>query len=174
MTERWHIIFSFPTCLFHLILSNLITFIIFGEEFKVLPALHYLSTMPWRHEGKYSYNSTILDLGTRWMWMVSFTLYPQGKSSRYPLDRKLGGPQSRCGRCGVKKISFLCRESNSSRPTRSSSLNRLSDPGFSNIWYIVQIMKFLFIQFSPASCCFHRLGVSKSKYSPQLPALKYF
>jgi hypothetical protein len=43
----------------------------------------------------------ILDLGTRWRWVVSFTprpLYPQGKSHWYPLDRKLGEPQSRSGR----------------------------------------------------------------------------
>jgi len=35
--------------------------------------------------------------------VVSFTprpLYPQGKSLRYPLDRKLGGPQSLSGRGG--------------------------------------------------------------------------
>jgi hypothetical protein len=40
----------------------------------------------------------ILDLGTRWRWVVSFTprpLYPQGKCPFYPLDRRLGGPQSR-------------------------------------------------------------------------------
>jgi hypothetical protein len=40
----------------------------------------------------------IFDLGTRWMWVVSFTprpLHPQGKSPRYPLNRRLGGPQSR-------------------------------------------------------------------------------
>jgi hypothetical protein len=39
-----------------------------------------------------------LDLGTRWRWVVSFTprpLYPQGKSPWYPLDGRLGGPQSR-------------------------------------------------------------------------------
>jgi hypothetical protein len=33
--------------------------------------------------------------------VVSFTpgpLYPQGKSPSYPLDRRLGGPQSRSGR----------------------------------------------------------------------------
>jgi hypothetical protein len=39
----------------------------------------------------------ILDLGTRWRWVVSFTprpLYPEGKS---PLDRRVGGPQSRSG-----------------------------------------------------------------------------
>jgi hypothetical protein len=35
--------------------------------------------------------------------MVSFTprpLYPQGKSPWYPLDRRLGGPQSYSGCCG--------------------------------------------------------------------------
>jgi hypothetical protein len=29
-------------------------------------------------------------------------LYPQGKNPRYPLDRRLGGPQSRSGR-GVEE-----------------------------------------------------------------------
>jgi hypothetical protein len=28
---------------------------------------------------------------------------PQGKSPRYPLDRRLGGPQSRYGRCGEEE-----------------------------------------------------------------------
>jgi hypothetical protein len=40
--------------------------------------------------------------------VVSFTprpLYPRGKSPRYPLDRRLGGPQSRSGRGGEKKHS---------------------------------------------------------------------
>jgi hypothetical protein len=47
----------------------------------------------------------ILDLGTR-RSMVSFTpqpLYTRGKSSRYPLDRRLGGPQSQSGRGGEEK-----------------------------------------------------------------------
>jgi hypothetical protein len=50
----------------------------------------------------------ILYLGTRLRWMVSFTprsLYPQRKSSWYPLDRRLGGPQSRSGRGGEEKNS---------------------------------------------------------------------
>jgi hypothetical protein len=49
----------------------------------------------------------ILDLGTRWRWVVSFTtqpLCPQGKRPWYPLDRRLGGPQSRSGRGGEEKI----------------------------------------------------------------------
>jgi hypothetical protein len=40
----------------------------------------------------------IPDHGCKWMWVVNFTprpLYPQGKSTRYPLDWKLSGPQSR-------------------------------------------------------------------------------
>jgi hypothetical protein len=46
------------------------------------------------------------DLGTRCRWVVSFTLqplYPQGKSSWYPLDRMLGEPQSRSRRGAEKK-----------------------------------------------------------------------
>jgi hypothetical protein len=57
----------------------------------------------------------ILDLGTRWRWVVSFTprpLYHQGKSPWYPLDRRLGRPQSRSGGGGEEKIPSLRRESN--------------------------------------------------------------
>jgi hypothetical protein len=39
--------------------------------------------------------------------VVNFTprpLYPRGKSPRYPLERRLGGPQSRSGRSGEEKI----------------------------------------------------------------------
>jgi hypothetical protein len=48
-----------------------------------------------------------LGLGTSWRWVVSFTprpLYPRGKSSRYPLEWWLGGPQSRPGRRWEEKI----------------------------------------------------------------------
>jgi hypothetical protein len=54
----------------------------------------------------------ILDLGTRWRRVVSFTpwpLYPQGKSPWYPLDRRLGGMQSWSG-CSEEKISQLLPE----------------------------------------------------------------
>jgi hypothetical protein len=50
----------------------------------------------------------ILDLGTRWRRVVSFTprpLYLQGKSPWYSLDRRLGGPQSRSERGGDEKNS---------------------------------------------------------------------
>jgi hypothetical protein len=41
---------------------------------------------------------TFLDFATRWRWVVSFTprplYYTGGKRPRYPLDRRLGRPQS--------------------------------------------------------------------------------
>jgi hypothetical protein len=43
----------------------------------------------------------IIDFGTRWRWVVSFTprlLYPQEKIPWYPLDRRLCGSQSRSWR----------------------------------------------------------------------------
>jgi hypothetical protein len=52
------------------------------------------------------YMHVFLDLGTSWRRVVSFTprpLYPRVKSSRYPLDRRLGGPQNRSRRCGEEK-----------------------------------------------------------------------
>jgi hypothetical protein len=58
----------------------------------------------------------------------SFTLrplYPRGKILWYPLDRELGGPQSRNGRRENRKISCPYREWNPSR----ASLYRLSYPG---------------------------------------------
>jgi hypothetical protein len=50
----------------------------------------------------------IIDLGTGWRWVVSFTprlLYPKGNSLLYTLDRRLGGPQSRSGHDGEEKYS---------------------------------------------------------------------
>jgi hypothetical protein len=50
----------------------------------------------------------ILDLGTKWRWVVSLTprpLYSQGKLHWYPSDRRLGGPQSRSGHSGEEKNS---------------------------------------------------------------------
>jgi hypothetical protein len=43
---------------------------------------------------------------TRWSCIVSFTsrpLYARGNSARYPLDRRLGGFQSRSWHCGLEK-----------------------------------------------------------------------
>jgi hypothetical protein len=70
----------------------------------------------------------ILDLGTR-RFVASFTpwsLVSWGKSPRYPLDRRLGGPQSRSGRGDEKNSQSLpgIEPLNPDRPTRSQSLYR--------------------------------------------------
>jgi hypothetical protein len=72
------------------------------EKGKVISVIENHNMRAWE-ESRYS--STILDLGTR-KWVVRFThlsLYPQGKSRRYPLHRRLCGPQSRSGRWGPEK-----------------------------------------------------------------------
>jgi hypothetical protein len=78
---------------------------------------------------------SFFDLGTRWRWVVSFAprpLNPQGKSPWYPLDRRLGGPQSRSGRGGEEKNSQSLpgmEPKNPDRPARSPALYRLSCNG---------------------------------------------
>jgi len=64
----------------------------------------------------------ILNLGTRWRRVVSFT--PRPLFPRYPFDRTLRGPQNRPGRGGEEKKSqqFLCRELNPDRRTRTLSM----------------------------------------------------
>jgi hypothetical protein len=49
--------------------------------------------MPWRPVGEWTYSSTILNLGTRWRWVASFTplpLYPRGKHRPVPIVWKAG------------------------------------------------------------------------------------
>jgi hypothetical protein len=84
--------------------------------------------------GSESITSLILDLGTRWRWVISFTprpLYLQGRSPWYPLDRRLGGSQSRSGRGGEEKFpasaGYRTLEPRSSSP--SPALYRLSYHG---------------------------------------------
>jgi hypothetical protein len=76
-------------------------------EGKVVPVL--LSGTPWRRMDECRYISThysFLNRGIRLRWVVSFTpwpLYPREKRARYPLYRRLGGPQSRSRRGGEEK-----------------------------------------------------------------------
>jgi hypothetical protein len=63
-----------------------------------------------RHEdvwGSGCIDPRFLDFVTSWRWVVSVTplpLYPGRKSPWYPLDKRLGGLQSRSGRRGEEKI----------------------------------------------------------------------
>jgi hypothetical protein len=65
-----------------------------------------LTNKPLHNEGVWGsgcIDPHILDIGTTWKWVVSFTprpLYPRGKSPRNSLDKMLGGLQSRSGSCG--------------------------------------------------------------------------
>jgi hypothetical protein len=74
-----------------------------------------LTNYALRHEGVWRsgcIHPRFLDLGTSWRWVVSFTpwsLYPRGKSPRYPLDRRLGGPQSRPGQYREETIFTIPR-----------------------------------------------------------------
>jgi hypothetical protein len=70
---------------------------------KTIIVLNYLITKLWRRTGERRKVPRFLDLGTIWGWEVSFAswpLYPREKSSRYPLDRKLGGSQNLSELCG--------------------------------------------------------------------------
>jgi hypothetical protein len=67
--------------------------------------------------------------------VVSFTsrpLYPQEKSPLYPLDRRLGGSQNRCGRRREERILPLPGQQLRplGRTTRSHSLYRLGYPEY--------------------------------------------
>jgi hypothetical protein len=56
--------------------------------------------------GEWRYGSTILYLGDRWKWVVSFSpmsFYAGERSPRFAMYRRLGVPQSLSGRYGEKK-----------------------------------------------------------------------
>jgi hypothetical protein len=58
-----------------------------------------------RHEdawGSGCIDPRFLDLGSSWKWVISFTSRPL--YARYPLDRRLGGPQNRPGQHREVKI----------------------------------------------------------------------
>jgi hypothetical protein len=60
-----------------------------------------LSLKLTKHEGVWwsrGITSRILNHGTRWRWVVSSTPWPL--NPRYPLDKRVGGPQSWCGSSG--------------------------------------------------------------------------
>jgi hypothetical protein len=84
--------------------------------------------------GQWIYSSTILDLGTRWRWLVSFMplpLWPRGKSPGTHWKGGWGVPRG--GLDAVKKRKFLILPGLElrplGRPARSQSLYRLSYPG---------------------------------------------
>ena len=80
------------------------------------------------HRGSTGIALPFYDHGTRRGWGVSVTLRPlfTPRKTRYPLYRRLGGPQGRSGQ--VRKISPPTRIRSPDRPARSQSLYWLSYP----------------------------------------------
>jgi hypothetical protein len=83
-----------------------------------------------RQGGEEIFLLLILDLGTRWVeWSASRPgrSLPSGKDPRYPLYRRLGGPQSCSGHRGLRRNLCLCRGSNSGRPVVQSVVTHYTD-----------------------------------------------
>jgi hypothetical protein len=105
-------LFMRPTCPVLLDLSYYISCGATGKTYKI-SKLSLCFSLTEHHAMKVYWRSgfitpRILDLGTRWRWVVSFTplpLYTQGNSPWCPLHRRLDGPQSRSGRGGEEKNS---------------------------------------------------------------------
>jgi hypothetical protein len=77
----------------------------------------------WRYSSTHSLTSALV--GGEWSASRSGRFTLQGKSPLYPLDRRLGGPQSRTGRGGEEKNSQIppgIEPWNPDHPARSPAL----------------------------------------------------
>jgi hypothetical protein len=78
-----------------------------------------LSTTPWRRIRSGGIIPRILNLGIRWMWVISFRprlLYPQGKTPGTHWIRGCVGPRTVLDVMVKRKILSPCRESNPKTP----------------------------------------------------------
>jgi hypothetical protein len=101
---------------------------------KIKLCLCLIKHYSMKKTGEWSYSSTILDIGTRWRWVVSSTpgpLYPREKSPRYELDRRLFGPQILSRRCGIDK-NLLPMPGIEPRPSSSRSITIAIGPHCKN------------------------------------------
>jgi hypothetical protein len=81
--------------------------------------------MPWRYMGEWCYSSTILDLSTRWRWVVSSKPqhFSPGEISPPSTHWRGGWVDSRAGLdAREKRKIFPCQESRHSCPAHSPSL----------------------------------------------------
>ena len=113
----------------HLLLSNVTSAVATTYLLKctLVQALR-LCTCRTAHRGSRGIALPFHEHGTRRVWEVSVTprpLFTPGKT-RYPLYRRLGGPQGRSGQ--VRKISPPTGIRSPDRPTRSQWLYRLRYP----------------------------------------------
>jgi hypothetical protein len=68
---------------------------------------------------EWRYSSTILDLGTRWRWVVNFMPWPlttQENCLWHILDRRLGGPQGRSGCSEERNVTLAANQTSTIQP----------------------------------------------------------
>lgn len=76
---------------------------------SVTPRTH--TPTGWRRMGSWGIAPHILNVGSRWRWVISFTLLmhcSRGKTSLCLLDRWLGTFKGRCSRCKEKNSCSFC------------------------------------------------------------------
>jgi hypothetical protein len=96
------------------------------KQSKAVP-LH--ATEVLRGERRYSFYSFLTSALDGGEWSVSRPgrALPRGKDPRYPLYRTEGGPQSRSGHRGYRKILCPCRGSNPDRTVIQSVVRHYTD-----------------------------------------------
>jgi hypothetical protein len=136
------------------------------------------------HIGQRRHSSTILDLSNRWRWVVNFMpwpLYSHGNSPRYPLDRRLGGPQNQSKCYGEEKNLALARK----ELTKETAIWIMHQNHFVVRWpihiytYIWYCETSLFHQertrrYNHSLQCFITLQVTPSLYHTSLNTYSYY
>jgi hypothetical protein len=79
------------------------------------PTIHHKGTWGERMYSSYSSSTSAL-AGSEWSAPHPGYALASGKDPQYPLYRRLGGPQNRCGQRLEEKSFHLCRGSNLNRP----------------------------------------------------------
>jgi hypothetical protein len=73
------------------------------QSLDLLPTIHHAIKTCWGVEvSLHAFLTAALDGGVSFMTLL---LYPRGKSPWYQLNRRVGGPQNRCGHGGDEKHS---------------------------------------------------------------------
>jgi hypothetical protein len=130
--------------------------------------------------GEWRYSATILDLSTRWRWVVrlhALAALPPGKSSSVSIGYVLGWDPEPVWTLWRREQSCLCRDLNSGYPTHSPSLYQLSYPDSYERKYVSRFSGYLpweinfphleenreasMIAAIPAVCCFHNYSFSR-------------
>jgi hypothetical protein len=95
--------------------------VLVGKKVKVIPLCSIEELLGERRYSSYSFLTSALK-GVSGQHHTLAALFPRGKSSRYPLCRRLGGPRAGLDAEVRGKILWLCRGSNPSRLVCSQTL----------------------------------------------------